>query len=49
MTRFLRRNWAALALVVAGLVCVAIGVWQGEVAVVLRKAILICMECIGLG
>ena len=49
MTAFFRRNGAALGLVVLGLLFTAIGVWRGEVAVVLRKAIFICMECIGLG
>lgn len=49
MTAFLRRNWPALTLVALGLIFTAIGVWRGEVAVVLRKAIFICMECIGLG
>ncbi len=49
MTAFFRRNGAALGLVALGLLFTAIGVWRGEVAVVLRKAIFICMECIGLG
>lgn len=33
---------------VAAAVC-AFGIWRGEVAVVLTKAINLCMECIGLG
>lgn len=49
MTAFFRRNRAALGLAALGLLFTAIGVWRGEVAVVLRKAIFICMECIGLG
>lgn len=49
MTAFLRRNRAGLLLVLLGLAFTAIGVWRGEVEVVLRKAVLICMECIGLG
>jgi hypothetical protein len=49
MRAFLRRNWPALTLVTLGLAFSAIGVWRGEAAVVLRKAIFICMECIGLG
>lgn len=49
MTAFLRRNWIALALLTLGLLFSALGVWRGEVEVVLTKAIIICMECIGLG
>lgn len=36
-----------LCLLAAGFI--ALGVWRGEVAVVLTKAINICLECIGLG
>ena len=39
----------ALALLVLAAVFLAIGVWRGETEVVLRKAVNICMECIGLG
>ena len=49
MTAFLRRNKAALLLVLLGSAFVAIGVWRGEMEIVLRKAVIICMECIGLG
>ena len=47
--RFLKKNWAALVLLALAAVCLAIGVWRGEVDTVLRKAVNICMECIGLG
>ena len=46
---FLRRNLWACALLAAGAVCVGLGAWRGEAETVLRKAITICMECIGLG
>lgn len=46
---FLRRYGIALALVLAGAAFIAIGVWRGEAETVLRKAVNICMECIGLG
>lgn len=49
MTAFLRRNWPAVTLITLGLIFTVVGVWRGEAAVVLRKAIFICMECIGLG
>lgn len=46
---FLRRYGIALALVLTGAAFIAIGVWRGEAETVLRKAVNICMECIGLG
>lgn len=46
---FLRRNRTAVLLLLIGLVFVAVGVWRGEVETVFRKAVTICMECIGLG
>ena len=47
--RFLRKNGAALLLVGIAILFLAIGVWRGEEQVVLRKAVNVCMECIGLG
>lgn len=46
---FLRRNWAAIALVALAAVFLTVGVWRGEAQTVFRKAVNICMECIGLG
>ncbi len=46
---FLKKNGIALGLVLLGIVFVAIGVWRGEDETVFRKAVNICMECIGLG
>ncbi|MEG1857295.1 MAG: CD1871A family CXXC motif-containing protein [Pseudoflavonifractor sp.] len=46
---FLRRHRAALLLVLLGAAFLAIGVWRGEGETVFRKAVNICMECIGLG
>lgn len=40
------KGWIALA---AGMVCVVAGVANGQFADVFRKAIFICMECIGIG
>lgn len=37
------------ALLVAAAVLVFIGVQNGEVGVVLKKAVNICLECIGIG
>ncbi len=46
---FMKKNMAALLLLVVGVAFLAIGVWRGEVEIVFRKAVNICMECIGLG
>lgn len=49
MMQFLRRNRIAIAVFLFGAAFVAIGIWRGEVETVFRKAVNICMECIGLG
>ena len=36
-------------LIPLAIACMAFGIYRGEVATVLAKAINICMECIGLG
>lgn len=46
---FLRKNRAALFILALGAAFLAIGVWRGEDQTVFRKAVNICMECIGLG
>ncbi|MCL2867251.1 MAG: hypothetical protein FWF47_05770 [Clostridia bacterium] len=42
-----RRVQTALILLAAA--CIAFGAARGEVRLILTKAILICLECIGLG
>ncbi|HIW48574.1 MAG TPA: hypothetical protein H9687_04780 [Firmicutes bacterium] len=32
-----------------GLTCLLAGLWRGEGAIVLTKAVRICLECIGIG
>ncbi len=46
---FIKNNKTAFAVIFIGMAFVAIGVWRGEIETVFRKAINICMECIGLG
>ena len=35
--------------IVLGAVLIVLGIWGGEVAVVLSRATNICLECIGIG
>ena len=44
-----KRSWPAWTAIAVGAVLLAAGLWRGEHEVVLRKAVRICMECIGLG
>lgn len=46
---FLRKNWVAIVLLTVGIVFIAVGMWRGEDETVFRKAVNICLECIGLG
>lgn len=48
----MNRKWLEvlrIPIVVAGILMVGIGVSRNEPAVVLTKAIYICLECIGIG
>ena len=42
-------NVIRFALLLLACAFIAFGVWRGETAVVLKKAVNICLECIGLG
>lgn len=48
--RHARLVWALRALIVAAAVgCICFGALRGETEIVLRKAVRICLECIGVG
>lgn len=49
MNDFWRSCWKGLAAAVLGIVMMGVGVYRGELAVVLEKAINLCLECIGIG
>ena len=40
---------AQIALLMAGIAMLCFGVWRGEAATVLSKAIKLCLECVGIG
>ena len=43
------RNHIAYGLLAIGILFIAIGVFRGEAEGVLRQAVNICLECIGIG
>lgn len=46
---FLQDKARALLLIAAGVFFIAFGAYRGEVVTVLNKAIVVCLECIGIG
>lgn len=42
-------RWVGAAVAVMGLAMMVFGICRGEMAVVLQKAINICLECVGIG
>ncbi|MDD2295255.1 MAG: CD1871A family CXXC motif-containing protein [Eubacteriales bacterium] len=43
------RKFKAPILLGAGILFLVIGAFRGEVLVVLQKAVIICLECVGIG
>lgn len=44
-----KRNICSAVAAFVGIAMMAFGIYRGELAVVLTKAIKICLECIGIG
>ena len=44
-----KRTVVQATLLIAGVVMLCFGIWRGEAAVVLSKAIKLCLECVGIG
>ncbi|UTC67453.1 MULTISPECIES: CD1871A family CXXC motif-containing protein [unclassified Treponema] len=45
----MKKKIAAILIMILALSLTIMGIYRGEVAVVLKKAINICTECIGIG
>lgn len=46
---FFRGNQKALFLVAIGILAIAFGAYRGEISTVFNKAVVVCLECIGIG
>lgn len=49
MRRLLSSRWCGVVAAVLGLMMMGFGLYRGELAVVFKKAVNICLECIGIG
>jgi len=50
MTKYVNlRNMIMIFTIVIGIVLMIVGIIQGELTAVMRKAVIICFECIGIG
>jgi len=38
-----------IVILAAGIILMVLGVWRGELQLILQKAIVVCLECIGIG
>ena len=47
--RHAKKTAAQIALLAAGIIMLCFGIWRGEAATVLSKAIKLCLECVGIG
>ena len=46
---YVKKTVVQALLLVVGLAMLCFGVWRGEAATVLSKAIKLCLECVGIG
>ena len=43
------QNLIRIAILAIGITLMCIGIWQEEMTAIMRKAVIICFECIGIG
>ena len=46
---FIKRNKVAFILIGVAVIFILLGVWREEYTTVIKKAVNICLECIGIG
>jgi len=49
LERFLPCRIVQLCLLIIGITFLVVGIFQGDALMVLKKAVLVCLECIGIG
>lgn len=49
MKRFEVPRWSGIVLAFCGLILMIVGIYRGEMTVVFKKAVNICLECMGIG
>jgi len=49
LRRMSRESFIQITILAIGIVMMAVGLYRGEALEILRKAIFVCMECIGIG
>ena len=45
----MKKTYIRVALLILSAVFVVLGLYRGETAEILRKAVMICLQCIGIG
>lgn len=44
-----KKDWIAVAILLSGVALITFGVLSGDAGLVMKSAIRICLECIGIG
>ncbi|HBG5344728.1 TPA: hypothetical protein KQG29_002115 [Clostridioides difficile] len=49
MSNFIKDNKKGISIIAISIIFIVLGIYRGETNTVLTKAIMICLECIGIG